>query len=186
MFSRLRRACSRQHTFRLPQTALNANSHGAKGLRKSSPCLHASGGVCSVSQHSTDGLQRYGRPVCCSGGKATATEFGSACNLYLGSCIATAQLPQTAAMAFSLCYTTTALRQPCIHGATVCLSMPFAVQANGPANPSCGFGPLSLSSFPFGKAASINANSPFLEGLPQGGCGLCFQLTCEAGVSIPT
>ncbi|KAL0055696.1 hypothetical protein WJX82_003307 [Trebouxia sp. C0006] len=56
-----------------------------------------------------------------------------------------------------------------------------AAEANGPANPSCGFGPLSLSSFPFGKAASINANSPFLEGLPQGGCGLCFQLTCEAG-----
>ncbi len=87
-----------------------------------------------------------------------------------------------------LCYTAKALtqRQTCVHPATVCLSMPFAVQANGPANPSCGFGPLSLSSFPFGKAASINANSPFLDGLPQGGCGLCFQLTCEAGVSIPT
>ncbi|DBA95813.1 TPA: Expansin-B5 [Trebouxia sp. C0004] len=56
-----------------------------------------------------------------------------------------------------------------------------AAEANGPANPSCGFGPLSLTSFPFGKVALINANSPFLGGLPQGGCGLCFQLTCEAG-----
>ncbi|KAL3140406.1 Expansin-B5 [Trebouxia sp. C0009 RCD-2024] len=58
-----------------------------------------------------------------------------------------------------------------------------ASEANGPANPSCGYGPLSMDSFPFGKVASINANSPLLQGLPQSGCGACFQLTCEAGAT---
>ncbi len=89
-------SCSSQHTFRLPQTALNASSHGAKGLGKSSPCLHPGGGVGSLSQHSTADVQRYGCPVCCSGGKATAPEPGSVRNLYLGSCIAIAQLSQRA------------------------------------------------------------------------------------------
>ena len=58
------------------------------------------------------------------------------------------------------------------------------VQANGPSNPSCGYGPLSMDSFPFGKVASISASSPLLQGLPQSGCGACFQLTCEAGVLL--
>ncbi|KAL0025075.1 hypothetical protein WJX79_005262 [Trebouxia sp. C0005] len=89
--------------------------------------------------------------------------------------LARAALATTLAVAFAACPSTAQT----IYNDTV---VQFAAaEANGPANPSCGFGPLSLSSFPFGKAASINANSPFLEGLPQGGCGLCFQLTCEAG-----